>query len=1143
MLLLSVLVSAQDRNQYITAVDSFRVNLENEYNLRSTNILPFSEAILVGEKILTRYQYSIDYRLAKFSINDSVFYSINDTIVVTYQTMLIGLKKEYKRRSLVVSFDNRFSDSIRVVRNEKTPLTAESIFGSDIRRSGSIIRGFTVGTNKDFTVNSGLRLQLSGKLSDEISIVAALTDENTPIQPEGNTERLEELDKVFIETTHPNATGTFGDFDLVKSNGEFGKLNRKLQGLKGDFRYDNYNGGIAFASSRGKFNSNQMSGEDGSQGPYRLTGSNNEREIIIIAGSESVYIDGEEMKRGENNDYTIEYAGAEITFTPNRLITSASRITVDFEYTDRQFQRNFVGANLGGSLFDNKLKFGFNFFREADDENNPIDITISDEEKKILAAAGDDRELAVRDGAVLAAPDSLGRIIGTYTKIDTVISGEDYSYYLYNPGDDNSLYNVVFSYVGSGSGDYSKISTGKYEFVGIGNGAYLPIKYLPLAASRQAGNFVVAGEPLKGLTMSLELAGSIWDKNKMSALDDDDNSGFARSLSLGFSRNNLNIGLGNIHQVSIGIKDRFVDSRFTSLDRFNSVEFERDYNTGSTNSGDEILREATIDLSPVEQINLSTTYGYLKQGNSFSSDRYLAILNIDDYYNIRSNYKFDYVKSVSPLLSSKWNKQQGNLNYSFGTLSPGIEFLYEDKQDVNNNSDSLLAGSLRYSEMVPVLSILNFGGFNASVKYSLREEFSPLEGSLEKESLSKTKSFSLSYKGIKDVSSEMSVVLRNKEFTTKFRELGELDNETVLIRSQNRFNFWQRFVDGDLFYEASTQRTARLEKVFIRVTQGTGNYIYLGDLNENGIADEEEFEPTVYEGDYVLTTLPTDELFPVVDLKLNTRWRLNFDKFVKGNLWYETILKPLSTETTYRIEEKSKETDTKQIYLLNFNRFLNDSTTIRGFNLFQQDVNLFRNNSELSIRLRFTERDNLNLYSSGLEKGYLNERSVRIKFRMIKEINNQTDYISRYENVSAPVSLNRSRIVSEQELSSDFSYRPYQHIECGFKFTVGNTMDRFPEKPTEISSNAQLLRFTLSFAGRGRLRVEGERDELIAKNADNTIPYEITQGKVIGKNYLWRVNFDYRLSTNLQTTIAYSGRKQGAGSVIHTMRAEARAFF
>jgi len=66
------------------------------------------------------------------------------------------------------------------------------------------------------------------------------------------------------------------------------------------------------------------------QGPYRLNGINNERAIRIIAGSEKIYLDGVQLKRGENNDYIIDYSNAEITFTPRRIITSVSRISVDF---------------------------------------------------------------------------------------------------------------------------------------------------------------------------------------------------------------------------------------------------------------------------------------------------------------------------------------------------------------------------------------------------------------------------------------------------------------------------------------------------------------------------------------------------------------------------------------------------------------------------------------------------------------------------------------------------------------------------------------------------------------------------------------------------------------------------------------------
>jgi hypothetical protein len=116
-------------------------------------------------------------------------------------------------------------------------------------------------------------------------------------------------------------------------------------------------------------------------------------------------------------------------------------------------------------------------------------------------------------------------------------------------------------------------------------------------------------------------------------------------------------------------------------------------------------------------------------------------------------------------------------------------------------------------------------------------------------------------------------------------------------------------------------------------------------------------------------------------------------------------------------------------------------------------------------------------------------------------------------------------------------------MEIGFRIKTGRSEDRFPDKPTIVDINSQLIRFNLSFLGSGRLRAEIERNELKANTTINQIPFEITGGNLIGKNYFWRLNFDYRISSNLQTTLSYDGRSQSKSKTIHSARAEARAFF
>jgi hypothetical protein len=1065
-------------------------------------------------------------------------------LIVIYKTIRLGLKKEYKMRSLVVRYDEQRGDTIQVVQTEGAGFSPDAIFGPGMQKSGTLIRGFTVGTTKDFTLNSGLRLQLSGKLTDDIEIVAALTDQNTPIQPEGNTEKLEEIDKVFIQIIHSNASGVFGDYNLNNRNGEFGVINRKLQGLMGTINFNPYSGYIAIAGQRGKFNTNSFNGVDEVQGPYQLTGLNGEKDIVVLAGTEKVFLDGIEMVRGENNDYTIEYSNATITFTPRKLITNASRISVDFEYTDRRYARNFFGGGAVSGFFDDKLKIGMQYLQEGDDKDAPIDISLSEDDKQILSDAGDDPLKAVKPGAVLVEPDSLGQRRGIYQAVDTLINNQSFTYYVFNPGDSLSVYNVSFSYVGEGNGDYVRDALGQFRFVGIMQGGYLPIIFLPVPQLKQLGNITASLNPFKNMLFNLEYAGSLWDKNRFSGLDDGDNYGFAANFLFNVLPTRISIGSFDLGEIGFSYKERFIDSRFTSTDRFNEVEFDRIYNTsGSSTQEDEQFREARLNLIPVEELNIISLAGFLKRGDTFQSNRYNNSIRFSNKQTYNAFYNLDYVDTRNSNTKSFWWRHNADAHYIFWKLKPGFNFLAENKENRNEGIDSLLSGSLKYFELNPYLQLIDLDGLGVTAKYSYRDDYFPLNGMMKKESESRAQIYELSYRGIEEVSTTLNLTIRNRKYTEAFKQAGSLDAEQLLVRSQSKFKFWKSIVDGDLFYEVNTEKQAKLEKIFVRVEQGTGNYRYLGDLNNNGIADDNEFEPTLYDGDFILVTIPTDELFPVINLKTNTRWKIKYAEIFKPNTFLAEIFKPLSTETSWRIEEITREDDLAKIYLLQLKYFQVPGVTIRGANFFLQDIFINENRQDLSFRFRYSQKFALSDFNSGIEKGYNRERSLRIRFRLVKEISIQTDIENLTDNVDAPQPSTRSRQIVDNKVLSDFSYRPLKDLEVGFIFKFGKSEDSFPEKPTIIDLNSQLLRMNLSFAQTGRLRIEAERTELLANTSENYIPYEMLNGNQVGKNYYWRLNFDYRVASFLQTTVSYDGRWQGEGRVIHTARAEARAYF
>lgn len=1163
---LSNQVWAQGNQQEKLFKDVFPINIYNKYEIAAIHIKPGSEIVRLlsaenkndssgRSRLLAKNDYSIDYEKGVFSLSQSLPYSIYDTLEIVYLGLNLRLRSSYFNRELTQRYDDVLKDTVKKILSTEQILSSESIFGNEIEKSGTILRGFTVGTNKDFSLQSGLRLQLAGKLSEDIDVVAALTDESTPIQPEGNTERLDELDKVFIQIKHKNATGTFGDYELNKKIGEFGNYNKRLQGLAGEYIFGNHSGYFGIASSKGKFNSLQIAGVDGVQGPYILYGVNNEKDIIIIAGSEKVFLDGEEVKRGERNDYIIDYSNSQITFTPNRLITSSTRISIDFEYADRKYIRNVFTGGAESRFFDDKLKIQFSYFQEGDDKDSPIDFSLSDNDKEVLKEAGDDINKATKSGVSLAEADSTGKIRGVYEKKDTLINNENITYYVYNPGSDSALYNLSFSYLGNGNGDYIKESLGRYSYVGKNLGQYNPVIFLPLPELKQFSNIVINYVPFKYSLLSLELAGSSRDKNRFSTKDEEDNLGYARNIVFTLSPIEVSVFNSGIGKIGFSLRERFIQSRFTSIERFGDVEFNREYNVNSSPIlSDETLREIRLNYLPIENLNIVSTYGYLKKGDSFSSDRVNTYIDLSSMKDYSLNYNLDYVNSTNPLSSSKWVRQRGKASVSvfsgFGSglkFTPVFDFLAENKSDRLKNDnfsgvDSLIAGSLKNYELNPGVELSGIWGLKMGVRYTFRNDSYPIKGKMETESNSFGYEYSVNYNGIREVNSDFKITLREKKYSEVYKNSGYLDNQSVLIRSQSKFLFLDNALNGDLYYEAATQKTAKLERVFVQVPKGTGNYKYLGDINNNGIMDENEFEPTLFDGEYILMTIPTDKLFPVIELKTSTRWKLVF-RNIDGNSIWGKILKSLSFESFVRIEENSSEEKISKIYLMDFASFQNENTTIRGNSFFQQDIFIFENDHELSFRLRYSQRKSLNQYSSSTEKGYFREQSLRIKFRMIQEISNQTDVTIGDDNLLAAKLSLRNRTISSSSLNSDFSYRPSKSIEVGFVIKAAKNTDSYPSTPTIIDLNGQMLRFNVSFSGTGRLRIELERNELLSNTTENSLPFELVGGNQIGKNYFWRLNYDYRVMSNLQTSASYEGRQQGGGKVIHSLRAEARAFF
>ncbi len=458
--------------------------------------------------------------------------------------------------------------------------------------TGTIYRNISVSPIGGSDFSGGLQLQLQGQLSDDITVSGVLSDQSIPIQPEGTTQTLDEIDKVYLHVKHPIFQIIAGDIDYSINTGKYLNVNRKLEGLRGELEYNDWAVQATLASSQGRYFKLEFKGSDGSQGPYALTSETGNRDIIVLAGTEKVYVNGEIVKRGENFDYTIDYSTAEITFTPRILIDFDTDIYVEYQYSDYQYSRNVISSAIKRKM-GKWGSIGFSWLKEKDvlDTDEISDSVILDS----LEIVGDN--ILIASGA---KQDEDGKYI--------LLNGK----YIYSPDNQTATkYSVIFQNDNE-NGEYirqiSDLGEIYFEYVNEVDRAdnidlYVPYTTVNKPVNHELYQFFGSINTTNKFKTIWDISLSNLDKNIYSNVNDDDNLGLAYNVAI----SGAEIKLFQDAEFDYGIINWQRYKNFNEISNERDPLFNREWNIDNSPEGQESLLAGNINVKLNELLKSSTT--------------------------------------------------------------------------------------------------------------------------------------------------------------------------------------------------------------------------------------------------------------------------------------------------------------------------------------------------------------------------------------------------------------------------------------------------------------------------------------------------------------------------------------------------------
>ena len=1039
----------------------------------------------------------------------------------------------------------------------KYEVTTEDVFKwGTLNKSGDISRGVSFGNNQDVVVNSSLNLQLSGHLSDEIQVLAAITDNNIPIQPEGNTQQLQEFDKVFIQLFNKNNKLIVGDFEINRPNSYFMNFNKKAQGaliesnifIKSKKKKENnlkvHLEGCG-AVSKGRYARNVLVPMEGNQGPYKLTGVNNETYIIVLAGSERVYIDGALLTRGQDNDYVIDYNLGEISFTPKNVITKDKRLVVEFEYTDRYYSRTmfFVGAGVSYKKLDVK----FNYFSEQDLKNQPLQQDLTEADKKLLQSVGDSTQLAV-----IPNVDSIAfsNSYVMYKRIDTIVSSVHYdSVYVYSTNADSAFYRLGFSYMGTGKGNYVLIQSSAngrvFKWVapvgGKPSGDYEPV--ILLIAPKKTQMYTLGVDYAIGKTtkVSVETALTDLNRNTFSTQNKSDDQGYAVKASV----TNL-IPFAKKSKADwkfiANATNEWVSQNFNPIEQYRPLEFSRDWNMTTTQRSDENISGLKLGIQNKKNQFVNYQFNYLIHGSQYSGMQNQLDL-AEDLKNFYITFNGSYLQTKTRVFNTQYYKQKAMLVKKFRWFNIGANEEQEHNMFRSATIDSLIPSSFAFNIYEAFIASPDSAKNKFKVSYKKRYDYLPIA---DKPKLATdADDFNLNVELTKNPRNVLKMSATYRMLKIKDSLLSTTKPDDMLIgRVEYYTHFAKNVVQSTTYYEVGSGMEEKQSYSYIEVSAGQGVYTWT-DYNGDGIKQLNEFDVAAFkdQANYIRVFTPTNNYIKTYSNQFTEALTIDPGMAWAKKTGFRKFVSRFSLQSSYSVGHKSTSTNLLKAYDP-FYFDLTDTSLMTSTTQFKSVLFFNKSNPKIGVELSYLLNNSKQLMINGFESHSNQSYGTKIRWNITRKFYMNLLFNKGIKTYTSEYFISKNYDLAFWEIEPKFIYQPGTKFRLSLSYNFSDKLNSATDSSQRAINHNIGIEMKYNFPGKGTLQAKVNYINIKYGHDQNTsLAYEMLDGFKPGQNITWNFTFQRNIANNLQLDIIYDGRKMGTNKIVHVGTMQIRAYF